>query len=362
MRILIDMGHPAHVHFFKNFIWEMEKRGHSVIITVRDKEVVTNLLEIYGFDYLKLSKMKKGKINLIIESLSRELRLLDIARKNKPDMMLGIGGTWIAHVSILTNIPSIIFTDYLLWYDRFITYPFVNIILTPSSFSENLGKKHIKMDGYKELAYLHPDFFHPDEQIFDLMGIKKGERFVLLRFASFDAAHDSTAFGFDSKTKIDLVNQLIKIVKIFIIPAGELPKELDQYKIQFPIEKVHDALFNADLLISDSQTMTTEGAVLGTPVIRYNSWVGPNDALNFIELERKYDLIYNFNKPEYVFTKCMDLLNNPDTKDNWKKKKNLLLNEKINVTNFLIWLVENFEKNKFNRMQDYYQKYLEESR
>jgi len=23
-RILIDMGHPAHVHFWKNFIWEME--------------------------------------------------------------------------------------------------------------------------------------------------------------------------------------------------------------------------------------------------------------------------------------------------------------------------------------------------
>ena len=24
-KILVDIGHPAHVHFFKNFIWEMEK-------------------------------------------------------------------------------------------------------------------------------------------------------------------------------------------------------------------------------------------------------------------------------------------------------------------------------------------------
>lgn len=28
MRILIDMGHPGHVHLFKNFIREMEKRGN----------------------------------------------------------------------------------------------------------------------------------------------------------------------------------------------------------------------------------------------------------------------------------------------------------------------------------------------
>ncbi len=39
MRILVDIGHPAHVHFFKNFIWEMEKRGHEFIVTARDKDV-----------------------------------------------------------------------------------------------------------------------------------------------------------------------------------------------------------------------------------------------------------------------------------------------------------------------------------
>jgi predicted glycosyltransferase len=36
MKVLIDMGHPAHVHFFKNTIWELEKRGHEVKVTARD--------------------------------------------------------------------------------------------------------------------------------------------------------------------------------------------------------------------------------------------------------------------------------------------------------------------------------------
>ncbi len=39
MKILIDMGHPAHVHSFRNAIRELEKRGHSVKVTARDKDV-----------------------------------------------------------------------------------------------------------------------------------------------------------------------------------------------------------------------------------------------------------------------------------------------------------------------------------
>lgn len=360
MKILIDLGHPAHVHFFKNFIWEMKKKNHTVKITVRDKEILTNLIDKFGFEYQIISKMKKGKINLIIESLSRDLKLWNITLKDKPDIMLGIGGTWIAHVSMLTKIPSIIFTDYPLWYDAMVTYPFASIILTPTSFSKNLGKKQLKIDGYKELAYLHPAFFHSSDEIFNFMGIKKTERFILMRFASFDAAHDSSAFGFDPETKINLVNELSKKVKIFIIPAGELPEELEKYRINFPIDKIHDALFYADLLISDSQTMTTEAAVLGTPAVRYNSWVGPDDAINFVELEEKYQLIFNFTDPEFILDKCNELLNNPETKKIWKIRQEKMLNDKINVTDFLIWLVENFDKNQFNIMQDYYEKYLEE--
>ena len=30
MKILIDIGHPGHVHFFKHAVWELQKRGHEV--------------------------------------------------------------------------------------------------------------------------------------------------------------------------------------------------------------------------------------------------------------------------------------------------------------------------------------------
>ena len=37
MKLLVDMGHPAHVHFFRHAIRELESRGHEVRITARDK-------------------------------------------------------------------------------------------------------------------------------------------------------------------------------------------------------------------------------------------------------------------------------------------------------------------------------------
>ena len=39
MKILIDINHPAHVHYFKNFIKIMEKKGHEFLIISRNKEI-----------------------------------------------------------------------------------------------------------------------------------------------------------------------------------------------------------------------------------------------------------------------------------------------------------------------------------
>ena len=52
MKILVDIIHPANVHYFKNFISEMEREGNSVKITARNKDVSFKLLDAYNFKYL----------------------------------------------------------------------------------------------------------------------------------------------------------------------------------------------------------------------------------------------------------------------------------------------------------------------
>lgn len=45
MKILIDINHPAHVHFFKNPIEILKKEGHEVVVTSRNKEFALQLLD-----------------------------------------------------------------------------------------------------------------------------------------------------------------------------------------------------------------------------------------------------------------------------------------------------------------------------
>ena len=59
MNIVVDINHPGHVHFFKNFIWEMEKKGHEILITAVDKDQTFSLLNKYGFNYKGMGKHKK---------------------------------------------------------------------------------------------------------------------------------------------------------------------------------------------------------------------------------------------------------------------------------------------------------------
>ena len=89
MRILADLLHPAHVHFFKHAIWEWQRQGHQVLITSRDKDVALTLLDEYGFDHNVLSTAGKGLPRLLWELVTRSIRLLRVARSFRPDLMVG---------------------------------------------------------------------------------------------------------------------------------------------------------------------------------------------------------------------------------------------------------------------------------
>ncbi len=48
MRVLFDIGHPGHVHLFKNVAHNLKRGGDEVLFTVRDKEHEIDLLKSEG--------------------------------------------------------------------------------------------------------------------------------------------------------------------------------------------------------------------------------------------------------------------------------------------------------------------------
>ena len=348
VKIVVDIGHPAHVHLFKYFIWEMGKRGHEVLITATNKDVSLELLDNYGFDYIAMGSYGNSLMKKLINVPIMDCKMYKVVKGFKPDILVGAGSIRAAHVSKLIRKPCIVFDDTEHSKFEHILYrPFTDAILTPFCFNKDFGKKQIRYNGYHELAYLHPNYFRPDSSIYNELGISATEKYVVLRFNAFDAFHDIGKQGFSLADKHCLVRELEKHCRVFISDEGSLPQDLECYKLPIPYERIHHALYFAQLVVSDTQTLTAEAAILGTPAIRCNNFVGTNDMGNFIELEQKYGLIYCFRDSKKAIQKAVELASRPDLKQEWAIKSQRLLADKIDVTQFIASFIEDLAEGRY---------------
>lgn len=345
MRIVVDINHPAHVHYFKNFIWKMKEKGHDILVTASEKDMSYRLLDCYDIPYVKLgcygTKVTSKAFNIPL----LDYKMFNAVKKFKPDIFLGFGSIRASHVSKALRKPCIAFDDsepspleHLLY------VPFTDAILTPPCFEKDFGHKHIRFNGYIELSYLHKNWFRPNPDVLEEIGEKPGSKFVLMRFVSWNAMHDVGKKGFDNIAKIEAVRKLEETMPVYISSEGKLPTELEKNKIKISPEKIHDILFYAHTFMGDSQTMTTEAALLGTPAVRCNTFVGENDMGNFKELESEYGLIFNYTDFNLAICKAVELCSTFDLKQEWAKKKEKIFDDKIDVTAFMVWFIESYPK------------------
>ena len=338
MNILIDITHPAHVHFFRNAINKWRKRGNNIIIVARKKDVTLNLLDAYGYQYICISHHRKGILSLGIELIEHESRLFLMCLRDKPDIFLEIGGTFIVHAAALLGKPSIVFSDTEhAKLSNAITYPFTSVLCTPSSYIGNEGKKHVRYNGSQELAYLHPKYFSPNPDVLKLAGLEEGEPYFVIRFISWEAAHDVGLRGLSYDSKCNLVERLSKLGRVIISSENALPTEFQPYQLPISPSKIHDLLYYSKLYIGEGATMASEAAILGTPSIYVSTL---KDGI--IDEESKYGIIHQVSDGEKLINKAIKFAKNPDIKDSWRKKSKLFINSKIDVTAWMVDFVENY--------------------
>jgi len=341
MRIMVGVGHPKHVHFRKNVITNLLNNGHEVKIVARKKDITLQLLDAYGFDYEVAGINYKGLIKKAYGMIESDIKLLRIAMKFRPDILVG-GSPYLEHVSRLIRKPHIGFTDTeSATLTNWLSNPFSDVICTPSCYKGKIDpKKHVRYNGYEELAYLHPNYFKPDSSILDALGLNSDDKYIILRFVAWDASHDIGDKGFIDKNEV--INTLKQYGRLFITSELKLPPEYQKYKINLPPEEIHNLMYYATLFIGESASMACESAILGTPAIFVStSRRGFTD-----ELESRYDILYNFSDPkkgqEDALKKALDILRNKDIKKEWFRRRDNLLKEKIDVTKFITELIEGY--------------------
>lgn len=362
MNILIDIVHPAHVHLLRNFYKEMIARGHKVIVTCKHIPSAMQLLDMYGIPYIYLGEKKDNIVLKAFEQLWYNVKLLRIARHERCTIALGSSIT-LAHIAALSKwslfrkkISAILLDDdddeveplYVKY-----GHPFADVVLSPKD-TPRVTKKVVYYPAYHELAYLHPNRFTPDPSVLDEAGINyerdaKGnvvnvEPYFVMRFNAFKAHHDVGVVGLTIENKRRMVQLLSQHGKVFITTERNIDEEFMPYQLRVSQDKVHSLLYYATMFVGDSQTMTSEAAVLGTPSIRCNTFVGRIHYLE--EEEHRYNLTYGFRpeNSEAMFLRVNELLamGGAELKAEWANRRATLLNEKIDYTAFLTWFIENY--------------------
>ena len=338
-KILVDVTHPAHVHFFRPAMRIWQEKGYKLIVVARDKDVTLPLLDHYGFDYTVLSKARSGLSGLALELLEHESRLLKLIRWEKPDVLLEVAGTFIVHAAALIRTPSLVFYDTEhATLSNAITYPFATKIITPVSYQDDLGRKHVHYNGYQELAYLHPKYFTPNPSVLDELGVTEKEKYTLVRFVSWDASHDRGHRGITLDFGRQLVSGLLKYGRVFISVEGALPAGFEPYRLQLPAHRMHDVLAFAHLYIGEGATMASEAAILGTPAIYINTL-----SLGYLEeLEADYQLVFCFKEADAAPQTIDRLLQKDNIKFEWSKRRTLLLENKIDTTRWIVNYLDNY--------------------
>lgn len=343
MNILIDIAHPGHVHLTRNTYFRLKKHGHQVYVTVKDIPVAKALLDEFKIPYISLGNKRDNLIGKALLQLKYNYKLLRLIKRN--NITIGFGSSMtLAQVSKFSKMKSIILDD-----DDddveplFVKYahPFADVILSPKG-TKRKSKKTIYYDGFHELSYLHPNTFHPDISILQEIGVLENEPYFVLRFNAFKAHHDVGVQGLSIENKRKLVEFLASKGKVFITTEREIDKEFIQYQLRLSPEKIHSLLYYATMFVGDSQTMTSEAAVLGVPAVKCNSFAGKLSIPN--ELESKYQLCFSFlpENSDDFFLKINELLQTPNLKEIFRQRKDIMLADKIDVTKFYVWFIENY--------------------
>ncbi len=340
MRILLSVEHPAWAHQFRYVIKELENKGHTIKVVAINKDHDLELLDAFGIPYEVISDSSgKNIVEKGLIFLSTTIKIFFISHKYKPDLFFGRASPMMAINSFLFRKPHIVFED--TEHSEFcltLCSMFSDVIITPNSFKKWLGDKHLKINSFKELFYLHPNYLQLNDQVLVQVKIKPQERFFILRFIAWDAHHDVGQSGIENKERI--IRELEKYGKVLITSETSLPQHLLSYKIDIPFEKLHDLLYFTSLYFGEGSTTATESAILGTPSIYISSLTGKMG--NLIDLEKKFGLLFSFKNEQDALDKAVEIVQQPQIKEEWQKKRDVFLKNVIDPTKFMVWFIETY--------------------
>ncbi len=342
MRLLFDVNHPVQVHLLRPVLLHFEAGGHERRVVARDKDVTLHLLRHYGIEHAVPARPGRGTAGLLRELVQREWRVLRLARALRPRLIVGTS-VHAARVARLTGAVAVVLNDDDAranpGFAR-LAYPGAHAVVTPDCLRhEDGGPRRHTYPGNQQLFYLHPARFTPDPGVRTRLGLVPGEPYALARLSALAAHHDRGVTGISEELVDELATRLRGRVRVFVSSEKPLGARLRPLRLELPPEHLHDVLAGAEFCLGDSQSVSAEAAVLGTPAFRLNGFVGRIAYL--ADLERR-GLAFGFRPGEErrLLEALLALLDDPQRKARLAERREQLLRDCGDPLPWLLALLE----------------------
>ena len=318
------------------------EKGHRVDIAIVTKDILEDLIIKEGWSYTNVfpegRRIQGVPVMLAtgINFIRTIFRVFKYCYGKKYDFFLS--DDVLSIIGWFKGVKSYHFQD-----DDYKAVPESALLLATATHTfapdtTDLGKFNFKKISYNslhELAYLHPSRFTPDSKVLESYNLVN-QKYFILRLVSLTASHDVGKTGLSNQLVQKLINLLETKGKVLITSERELPQQFEKYRIKISPEEIGHIMYYAEIFIGDSQTMTTEAAVLGVPSLRCNSFVGIIRSM--AELENKYGLTCGYlpENFEQLIVKVEELLRVSNLKEVMEQKRKVMLQDKIDFSTFMI--------------------------
>ena len=309
--------------------------GHEVFVTASKKDITFELLNDLNIPFENLGSYGSSVLTKLFNVPIMAWRMRKLAKKIKPDLMLGLASSRITHACVMLGIPSIVFTDTEhAWLQILLFRYTATYILTPEFFTRDLGKKHYRYSSIHDLAYLHPDNFKADESVLSKYDLHPDEFYSIIRFVSWKASHDVGAKTISNEEKTRIKENLEKYGKVIVLTEDSEKGNITH------VSDIHDLLYFSNLYVGEGGSMATEVACLGIPSYLTNSL----EAGVFDVLEKKYGLMKRSLNVNEILSEIKENVEDSEKNQN-KEKRNKMLDDLIDPNEFFM----SFIKEKIQR-------------
>ena len=267
--VVVDIAHYPHINFFKHAIEDLIEKNINVHVILRSRGDLVSIFEkeLPDVPYVLISKHRKSVFGKMVGMVERDIAFFRYLRKVKFEVGTGFGSINIAHTTRFFGKPSILFgddTEYKLahYLANFAATRYVRPKYVPAQ-----GKNVLKYNGFKELAYLHPNHFKPNKNALEPYNLNPHE-YVFIR----EVSRASLNYRKMEMGKLSKILDYLKQKDLKIVLSIEDKSLVNLFKehciiLKEPVEDIHSLLHFASLTISSGDSMARESCLVGTPAI-----------------------------------------------------------------------------------------------